>query len=247
MEIFAWDYHGDPFILFGTAHLVALGVILLFNLSFLFLRTEKRAAWRKPLRVSMAVVLIINELGWHLWNLVNGQWTVETMLPLHLCSLFVFLSAIMLLTRNYPIYEFAYFLGIGGAVQALLTPDAGIYGFPHYRFLQTMISHGLIVSASVYMTLVEGFRPTWRSLGKVALWGNAYMAVVFVINLLLGSNYMYLAHKPVTASALDLLGPWPIYLFWLELIAVAVFSLLYLPFALHDRRVKAACFKIIEI
>lgn len=243
MELFAWDYHGDPFVLFGTAHLVALGLILLFNLSFLLIRSEKRAAWRKPLRVSMAVVLIVNELGWHLWNLVNGQWTVQTMLPLHLCSLFVFLSAIMLLTRNYPIYEFAYFLGIGGALQALLTPDAGIYGFPHYRFLQTMISHGLIVSASVYMTLVEGFRPTWRSLGKVALWGNVYMAVVFALNQLLGSNYMYLAHKPATASALDLLGPWPVYLFWLEVIAVVVFSLLYLPFAIRDRRVKAAYFK----
>lgn len=243
MELFAWDYHGDPFVLFGTAHLIALGLILLFNLSFLLIRSEKRAAWRKPLRVSMAVVLIVNELGWHLWNLVNGQWTVETMLPLHLCSLFVFLSAIMLLTRNYPIYEFAYFLGIGGALQALLTPDAGIYGFPHYRFLQTMISHGLIVSASVYMTLVEGFRPTWRSLGKVALWGNVYMAVVFALNLLLGSNYMYLAHKPATASALDLLGPWPVYLFWLEVIGVVVFSLLYLPFAIRDRRVKAAYFK----
>lgn len=243
MELFAWDYHGDPFVLFGTAHLIALGLILLFNLSFLLIRSEKRAAWRKPLRVSMAVVLIVNELGWHLWNLVNGQWTVETMLPLHLCSLFVFLSAIMLLTRNYPIYEFAYFLGIGGALQALLTPDAGIYGFPHYRFLQTMISHGLIVSASVYMTLVEGFRPTWRSLGKVALWGNVYMAVVFALNLLLDSNYMYLAHKPATASALDLLGPWPVYLFWLEVIGVVVFSLLYLPFAIRDRRVKAAYFK----
>lgn len=237
-DLFAWDYHGEPFVLFGAAHSIALGIILLLNLSFLFLRSEKRAAWRKPVRVTMAVVLIANELGWHLWNFLNGQWTVQTMLPLHLCSVFVFLSAWMLLTRNYSIYEFAYFLGIGGALQALLTPDAGIYGFPHYRFLQTMISHGLIVSASVYMTLVEGFRPSGRSLLKVLVWGNVYMVSVLIINQLLGSNYMYLAHKPATASALDLLGPWPIYLVWLEVIALGVFSAFYLPFAWIDRRKK---------
>ncbi|GAB4481644.1 MAG: hypothetical protein OHK0031_03670 [Anaerolineales bacterium] len=32
------------------------------------------------------------------------------------------------------IYELLYFMGIGGALQALLTPDVGIYGFPHYRY-----------------------------------------------------------------------------------------------------------------
>lgn len=237
-DLFAWDYQGEPFVLFGTAHLVALGLVLLLNLSFILLRPEKRAAWRKPVRVSMALILIANELGWHLWHIAYGRWDVQTMLPLHLCSLFVFLSAIMLLTRSYRIYEFAFFLGIGGALQALLTPDAGIYGFPHYRFFQTMLSHGLIVSASLFMTLAEGFRPTWRSFLKVALWGNVYMAVVFGLNFLLGSNYMYLAHKPETASALDFLGPWPLYLLWLELIAIVVFLLMYLPFALSDWRKK---------
>lgn len=240
IDLFVWDYHGDPFVLFGTAHLAALGLVLALNLSFLLLRPEKRAAWRKPVRIGMAVILLVNELGWHLWNYLNGHWTVQTMLPLHLCSLFVFLSAAMLLTRNYRIYEFAYFLGIGGALQALLTPDAGIYGFPHFRFFQTMISHGLIISASLFMTLAEGFRPTWRSFGKVFVWGNLYMAAVLGINFLLGSNYMYLAHKPETPSALDLLGPWPGYLLWLEGIALGVFLLMYLPFALHDRLKKAA-------
>ena len=157
------------------------------------------------------------------------------MLPLHLCSLFVFLSAVMLVTRSYPIFEFAYFLGIGGALQALITPDAGIYGFPHFRFIQTMLSHGLIVSAALYMLIVENYRPTWRSLGKVALWGNVYMLVVFGLNLLLGSNYMYLAHKPATASAIDFLGPWPLYLLWLELIALALFLLMALPFVKRGR------------
>lgn len=230
-DLFRWDYQGQPFELFGTAHLIALVLILLFNLSFFILRSKFFTGWQKLIRIGMAAILIINELGWHLWNAINGQWTIQTMLPLHLCSLFVFLSAVMLVTRSYRIFEFAYFLGIGGAIQALITPDAGIYGFPHYRFFQTMISHGLIVSAPIYMLVVERYRPTLRSLGKVVLWGNVYFLIVFALNFLLNSNYMYLAHKPATASALDYLGPWPLYLLWLELIALALFLLMFLPFA----------------
>jgi len=61
------------------------------------------------------------------------------------------------------------------------------------------------------------------------------MLVVFGLNMLLGSNYMYLAHKPATASAIDFLGPWPLYLLWLELIALALFLLMALPFVKRGR------------
>lgn len=94
------------------------------------------------------------------------------MLPLHVCSALVWVGALGLVMRSYKIYEFMYFMGIGGALQALLTPDLGIYGFPHYRFWQTYLSHGLIVTAAIYMTVVEGFCPTWKSLRRVFLWSQ---------------------------------------------------------------------------
>jgi hypothetical integral membrane protein (TIGR02206 family) len=130
------------------------------------------------------------------------------MLPLHLCSVLVWVGALGLVTKRYTVYEFMYFMGIGGALQALLTPDAGAYGFPHYKFFQTFLSHGLIITSAIYMTLVEGFRPTWNSVWRVFLWMNLYMGIVFVINMALGSNYLFIAHKPETASILDMLPAW---------------------------------------
>ncbi len=233
-ELFARDYTGAPFALFGTYHLIALALIALLNLSFIWWEGRIGETVRRNFRYGLAAVLIIDELGWHLWNAATGQWALQTMLPLHLCSVFVFLSAYMLITKNYTIYEFGYFLGIAGALQALLTPDAGSYGFPHFRAWQVMISHGAIVTAQIYMTVVEGYRPTWRSLGKVALWGNVYMLFVGIVNALLGSNYLFIAHKPETASLLDVLPAWPWYIPILELIGLAMFLLLYAPFALKD-------------
>jgi hypothetical integral membrane protein (TIGR02206 family) len=65
---------------------------------------------------------------------------------------------------------------------------------------------------------------------------NVLMLIVTAINYWLGSNYMFTLRKPATASLFDSMGPWPWYLLSAELLAVILFSLLYLPFALADRR-----------
>lgn len=237
-EFFAFDYHGAPFQLFGTAHLIALGVVLAINLLIIVNRKQFTPQLQKNFRIALAVILLVDEAAWHAWNYFTGQWTIQTMLPLHLCSILVFASAYMLLTRNYKIYEFAYFLGIGGALQALLTPDAGIYGYPHFRFFQVIISHGSIVTAAIYMTFVEGYRPTLSSLKRVFIWTNIYMVVVFILNQIIGSNYLFIAHKPETASLIDVLGPWPWYILSLEALGAVMCLILYLPFAISDMRKK---------
>lgn len=90
------------------------------------------------------------------------------------------------------------------------------------------------------MTVVEGYRPQWMSLVRVAVAGNIYMAFVGLVNWLLGSNYMFIARKPDTPSLIDALGPWPWYILGLEAMGAIVLLSLYLPFALSDWRAKTA-------
>ncbi len=234
-QYFAYDYTGTPFVLFGLWHLVALGVIALLNIGLLGFRHSSGRA-RQVVRVTMALVLWADEASWHIWNLYWGHWNIQTMLPLHLCSVLIWLAGLMLLFKSYRIYEFVYFLGIGGALQALLTPEAGIYGFPHYRIIQTMISHGLLLTSGIFMTTVEGFRPTWRSLLRVFLVMNVYMVIIFFVNVALGSNYLMINAKPATPSIIDLLPRWPIYIIYLELIGLVTCFILYLPFIIQNIR-----------
>ncbi|MBN1482849.1 TIGR02206 family membrane protein [candidate division KSB1 bacterium] len=231
---FAKDFAGPPFELFKAPHLVALTIVALCALFLLFLRKYSRLSnW---FRCSLGILLVVQEISYHLWNIYIQEWTLQKMLPLHVCTVFVWLSAFMLFTKNRFVYEFAYFLGIAGALQALLTPDIAEYGFPHYRFFHVFISHGAITLAALYMTIVEGYRPTWRSFGKVFLWLNIYVVFVYIVNVLIGSNYMFVLHKPETASLLDVLGPWPVYIFVAEGVALVMFLILYLPFAIYDWR-----------
>lgn len=242
-HFFAIDFPGHPFVLFSLQHFAALVALVLLNLSLLRFRGADETA-RSRFRWILALTLWGNEIAWHIWNYSVGRWTIQTMLPLHLCSALVWASALMLVTKNYRIYEFTYLLGISGALQALLTPDLGIYGFPHFRYFQTFISHGLIVTSAIYMTIVEGFRPTWRSLLRVAVWMNVYMSVVYFINSAIGSNYLMINGKPDTPSLLDLMPPWPIYILYMEALGLVMLLLLYLPFAIRDwkerRKIPAA-------
>jgi hypothetical integral membrane protein (TIGR02206 family) len=233
-EFLAWDYTGEPFRLFSLSHLIVLSVLVFVNLSIIYVRRNASPHARRAFRYGLAAVLLLNEMAWHLWIWATGNWTVQTMLPLHLCSLFVFISAIMLITKSYTLYEFAYFLGIGGATQALLTPNLGIYGFPHFRFFQIFIAHGSIVTAAIYMTAIEGYRPYWTSLLHAVVGVNLYMLLVGLVNALIGSNYLFIADKPDTPSLLDVLGPWPWYILSAEAVGLAVGLLLYLPFAFRD-------------
>jgi len=230
---FAGNYTGTPFQFLGVAHLGALTFLLLLNIYLLRFRNSTDSAKTK-IRWVLALILWVNEFAWHYWNYAVGKWTIQTMLPLHVCSLFVWFGALMLVTKSYRIYEFMYLMGIGSAIQALATPDLGMYGFPHFRFFQTFISHGLIVTSAIYMTTVEGFRPTWKSLLRVAIWMNVYALAIYFVNLSIGSNYLMINGKPELPSLLDLLPPWPIYILYMEAIGVVIFLLLYSPFAIKD-------------
>ncbi len=233
-QFFTKDYTGAPFELFGSGHLAALGIVVLLGFSFVLARKLWNEQTKVTFRYGLAVWLTVWELSWHAWSIYYGTWTIQTNLPLHLCSVFIWLSVIMLIKKNTTIYELAYFLGIGGAMQALITPDAGIYGLPHFRAVQTLAAHGGIVLAALYMTIVEGFRPTWQSFKRVFQWTNIYVVIVFFINLAIGSNYLFIAHKPEFPTLIDLLAPWPWYILELEVIAFAVCFILYIPFMLKD-------------
>lgn len=237
-DFFNPNYTGEPFQLFGPKHLIVLAIVLAIILWLIFGWKNPTEKAKRRARYFLAGTLFVWESGWHIWSFWGGTWTITYNLPLHVCSIMVWLSIVMLLTKNYRIYEFAYFIGIAGALQPLLTPEAGIYGLWHFRALQTLIAHGTLVIVPIYLTTKEGFRPSWNSLIRVAIGTNLYMILIHFINLAIGSNYLFTVGKPPTASLLDVLGPWPFYLLAMEAIGFAIFFILYLPFMVKDLRAK---------
>ncbi|QHE52865.1 TIGR02206 family membrane protein [Pontibacillus sp. HMF3514] len=225
----------NSFNLFSTVHLVTLLVVVSVAILMLFFREKLRT---KPYyfiaRFSLFILLLLSEISLHVWLYWIDAWEYKHSLPFHLSSITLLLSAFLLLTRRFSIFEFTYFAGLGSALQAMITPDLNAYTFPHYRYVHFFISHGGTVLSNLFMVFVEEFRPTVRSIWRAFLWLNTYAFVLFFVNLFIGGNYMYLLRKPANPSILDYLGPWPGYILLLEIITIVTFFILYLPFWITD-------------
>jgi hypothetical integral membrane protein (TIGR02206 family) len=236
-NLWAYDYHGGDFIQWGAAHLAALLIIL--GLALVGWRLKLQPHQRQALRWTLASLLLVNEICWHLWHVVYGLWTVQELLPLELCNLMVLASVWTLITCSQIGYEFIYLLGIPAASQVLVTPALGPYGFPHLLFFQIFISHGGVVLAALYLTLGESMRPRgWRAVGRVAGLTLVYALGIFFLNFWLGSNYLFLAHKPPAATLMDYLGPWPWYGLVMAVIGVTLAAALYFPFVCVQKKDK---------
>ena len=238
-QLFATQVEGEPFILFGFGHLVAIGLLLLAVMSLPLIRKYWDERGKLNFRYGLIIWILGWEIAWQVWSYYDGSWSIQTHLPLHVCGLFSWLSMYMLSTKSYRIYELDYFAGIGGAMQAIFTPDTGGLGFPHFRAFQIFASHGGIIVAAMYMTIVEDYRPTLKSFKQIILWANIYMLLIFFVNMALGSNYMFISYKPTDFnSVLDYLATWPWYVLELEVIGIAIFILLYIPFLIKDLRAR---------
>jgi len=219
------------FRIFSASHLGAAAAFVALNTLMVAFRDGIRdTPLDAALRLSIAAVLLANELGLSLWRARHRLWNVQTSLPLHLCGVSVLLVAAMLITRSFAIFELTYFWAMGGALQGLITPDVEGFDFPHFRFLTTFVSHGLIVTANLYAVFVLGMRPTFVSYLKSMAVVNAYGVAMLLFNRVTGANYGFLCRKPDPPTLLDVLGPWPRYLLALEAIALGLSFLFLVPF-----------------
>lgn len=244
LELFSVEPTAAPLQIFGPKHLTVVAVFVLFWLSLFYFRNVWGDRQKNFVRITLAILLAVNEIGLHIWSAYWGIWNIQTMLPLHMCSLILWITVYMALTDNRSLYDFAYFLGIGGALQAFLTPaDGAMYDIPHYRIMQTLIAHGLIISIPLFMTVVEGLRPTWASFKRIFIWANIYMVIIFFLNRAIGSNYLFIAQKPPSPTLMDILSPWPWYIPQLEVVAFLIFFIMYIPFLIKDQMAKSAQIK----
>ncbi|MGD6803659.1 TIGR02206 family membrane protein [Rossellomorea aquimaris] len=234
-EILNFDSEGYPFVMFSMSHLMAIGTSIMLMVLFYLARDRIIAHGRQLIRYLLIALLIFGEVSFQYWYFINDRWDTAINLPFQLCSLSLYLCTFMLLTRSYRIFEISFFVSMTGAFVAILTPEL-FYGFPHFRYFQFFIAHIAIILSCLYMVWIEGCRATYSSVLKSLAALNIIAFFVFLINIAIDANYMFLLHKPVNASPIDLLGPYPWYILSLEAVAFILFSLLYLPFHLSKKK-----------
>ena len=224
--------------LLTAEHLVTLGVIAACVATLATAARVRPGTWTwKACRV-LALVILANELGWGVWLGFQHAWSAAYALPLQLCDVVAFVAAAALWFRRPLLVELTYFWGLAGTANGLISPDLTDH-FPSYLYLQYFIAHGAIVAAA--LLLVVGLRITPRrgAVGRVVALTLVLVMVDAAANVLTGGNYMYLRHTPDVPNLLDLMGPWPVYIVAAAGLALAIFVMLDLPFALRRRAAAA--------
>jgi hypothetical integral membrane protein (TIGR02206 family) len=204
---------------------VAVAALALALVGLVRARPRLAPALRGALALGIAL-LVAFELsvgareGWLSW---------KSLLPLELCDAAMVVAVLALLRPRRATAELAYFWAGSGSLLAMLTPELP-WNFPRWEFVVFFGLHGLVLVAALVLVFGLGLRPRpgapWRVFGITAGWA----VFVGLVNLALGTNFMYLRTKPDVATPLDWMGPWPVYVGVGAVVALGLFHALALPF-----------------
>jgi len=222
--------------LLGAEHLVAVAVIAGSTALLVAAVRVRPGRWTTFASRALAVLLIGAEVAWWIYLVATHADRAELLyaLPFQLCDAAIFVSAFALWFRWQLLVEVTYFWGLAGTIQAIFTPDLPQH-FPSFPFIQYYVAHGGVVAAALLLVVGLGQWPRRRAFLWVIAITIAYTAFVGFLDAVTGADYMYLRAKPASATLLDVMGPWPWYIAWAALIALALFLILEAPFVLLRR------------
>lgn len=230
----------DEFTTFGSTHLAMLAVFVVVAGVLIAVSRARRDEPGVPaFSRAFAVVVPLVTVPLQILEFLPAEWDFDTSLPLQLCDLAWVAATIALWTHRPWATALTYYWGITLTTQGMITPDLAST-FPEPRFLMFWVMHMLIVWAALYLTFGRGIGPRWRDYRISCLVTLVWAVGVFAFNVLTGANYGYLNRKPERASALDLLGPWPVYVVFEVLIILAAWALMTWPWVVRARRAAIA-------
>jgi hypothetical integral membrane protein (TIGR02206 family) len=215
----------------SAEHLLPLALLVVAAVLLCVAARRAPGRWIDTVAAVIAIALVIAELSWQPYVLANHTWSLRASLPVQLCDVAGFVAAAALLWRRLLLVEVAYFWGLGGTLQAVLTPDLQGHHFPSFPYLQFYITHDLVILAALFLVVGLALQPRPGAVRRIYLLTLGFAVVVGVIDLVSGANYMYL-RMPAPGSLLEVIGPWPWYIATGAVLTLVVLVILDAPFRL---------------
>ncbi len=223
---------------FDALHIGWLVGFLVFSAAccLLYRRLSPRA--RCVMRRVFAALLVADELFKIIGLASHGNYTVDY-LPLHLCSVNIFLIVAHSIKPNETLNNFLYAIGMPGALAALLFPTWTKLPLLNFMHIHSFTVHILLAAYPLILTVCGEIRPNLRKLPKSLALLACFAAVALAVNLItkdmaVSTNFMFL----MSASKGN-----PLYLFeqafgnhlyGYPVLIVAVLLVMYGPWLIYD-------------
>lgn len=214
---------------YGLSHLVMLGVFLAgLGPAYALGRARRSRDPGDRLTRALGALVLLVGVASTAYDAIT-DFTPARSLPLQLSDLAWVAAGCALWSRSRLVASATYFWSVL-TLQSVLTPSLG-QDFPDPLFVGFWALHLLTIWAAVL--LVGGLRivPGWRDYRRVLLATLVWAVVVLGFNVVADTNYGYLRRKPGVGSALDLFGPWPVYVLVASVILAALWAAMTWPWA----------------
>ncbi|XMB66840.1 TIGR02206 family membrane protein [Mycoplasmatota bacterium zrk1] len=204
--------------------LLILSIIILVK----YAKKIKESKYEEFIRYIIFIIMFTAEFYFIFFSWIKGEWSF----PLHLCGLCVIMTLILLITKNYNVFETVFFIGISGGIVAFIIPDNGGYGFDNIRFYAFFFNRLLIILVPLYFKIGYDFVIRKDTLIKTSLFVIIAWLINFAINTFLRSlttlkaNYMFTHELPKSLVGFFPKFPWYIFIF--GMIAFLMFLSIYL-------------------
>jgi hypothetical integral membrane protein (TIGR02206 family) len=178
-------------------------------------------------------LLLINQImDFYREGITIGRW--QEGLPLHLCDFSTMAIILFFLTKKRDFFVFAFFFGIAGGGMSILTPDT-VYGFPYIGYIQSQIGHTMILMGVTYAMIIDKQRPYLIDVPKALFYASVLLLFTYFMNYILGTNYWFLAEKPIGDNITSFMRPEPFHIIDLYIAAIVICYAIYLPYYIRDR------------
>ena len=182
---------GLGFSLFGSVHLtwLAVFVILAIGLSIVYRKLSPKS--REIMRLIVAGLILLDEVYKWVFLFIGNRYQ-HSYLPLHLCSINVFLVAIHMIKRTKIIDNFLYAICIPAGTIAMLTPSWTALPPTNFMHIHSFSIHILLAVYPLMLTLGGDIKPDVKMVPKCLLLLAGMGVAVLGINFLCDTNFMFL-------------------------------------------------------
>ena len=182
---------GVGFSHFGGLHLLWLagGAVFLVALGLGYRSADEKR--RAVMRKVMALAIIADEIFKMVMLTIGGRY-LPSYLPLHLCSVNIFLIAVHAWRPSVTLDNFLYTVGIPGALAAMLFPTWTELPLGNFMHIHSFTVHILLVAYPVMLLFGGDLKLSWRFIPRCIGLLSVLAVVALAVNLLLDTNFMFL-------------------------------------------------------
>lgn len=226
----------DGFQLYDDIHFAwLLSISIITSILTIYYR-QASLSTRLIVRQSLACIIFAMEISKDVYHIIQGTFSLYY-LPLHLCSLAVFIVFWHAFRPTKTNAEMLYALVLPGALAALIFPEWTTTLIFSYMHNHSFIIHGLLITYPIMLLTSGELVPDWRQLHKVAIALGITAIPIYFFNKYFDLNFMFL-NTPSPGSPLVLLEQWfgnPGYLIGFAGMIVIIWFLMYVPIGIMKK------------